>query len=188
MVAAYAYDRATVRVYDGDGRLHVAVAAISKATVNDYLGSEIPDYQSFGLDPRRAYPLLRPADELAKAAATFNGLPLLSRHVEVAADNHPHGLVVGACGNDASFAYPYLQNSLAVWDGDAIAAIESGARRELSAGYRYTLDPTPGTVGGRSFFARMTNIIGNHVAIVDMGRAGADVVVGDAFPRNTRFK
>jgi Uncharacterized protein conserved in bacteria (DUF2213) len=63
-----AFDRASVRTYDRDGRLHVETSNISKAAVNPYIGREIPDYKALGLDPDRVYQLLRDPDELAEAA------------------------------------------------------------------------------------------------------------------------
>lgn len=180
LARAIASDYASARRFDADGRLHVASANISKACVSDYLGKEIPGWRGLELEANRLYPLLRDPDELAKAAPSFNGLPLLSRHVATSADDHPREVTVGATGNSAEFDAPFLTNSLVVWDGEAIAAIEDGTQRELSCGYRYDLDATPGTYRGRAFFGRMTNIIGNHVAIVIEGRVGADCVVGDA--------
>ncbi|MFY3690853.1 DUF2213 domain-containing protein, partial [Achromobacter xylosoxidans] len=44
-----AFDRATVRRIDVDGRMHVEISNISKATVNPYRGSEIPDWEALGL-------------------------------------------------------------------------------------------------------------------------------------------
>lgn len=178
--AALAFDRATIRRFDADGRLHVARANISAARVSEYLGREIPDYQALGLDANRLYPLLRDPDELARAAPTFNGLPLLSRHVPATANSHPRDVVVGATGNEATFAAPYLTNSLVIWDQEAIDGIEDATQRELSCGYRYDLEPRGGNYKGQSFFGRMRNIVGNHVAIVEVGRVGSDCIVGDA--------
>lgn len=176
----YALDRATVRTKDTEGRLHVALTNISKATVNPYYGREIPRWRELGLHPDRVYNLLRDPAELAKAAPTFNNLPLLARHTPVSAEDHQPQLVIGSTGTDAAFKAPYLQNSLVVWAKDAIDVIESGAQRELSCGYRYTADMTPGTYNGVAYDGVMRNIIGNHVALVKEGRAGPDVVVGDA--------
>lgn len=39
-----AFDRKSVRRYDGDGRLHIDDAHISKGNVCEYLGSEIPNF------------------------------------------------------------------------------------------------------------------------------------------------
>jgi len=178
--AAMALDRASVRTFDHDGRLHVAVTNISKATVNEYIGREIPDYQALGLDPDKRYKLFRDPEELAKGAATFNNIPLLSRHVAVTVDDHQPDLVVGSTGTDAEFVAPYLRNSLVIWARDAIEAVESEVQKELSSAYRYRADMTPGTFEGQPYDGVMRDIIANHVSLVKEGRAGADVVVGDS--------
>jgi hypothetical protein len=173
-----AFDRGG-RVYDIDGRLHVPVTNISKSNVCEYLGSEIPDFQRLGLDPSRLYRMLRDPQELSRAATTFNNLPLLSQHVPVDARDHRPDLVVGSTGSNAKFVAPYLTNSLVVWSASAIAAVESGEKRELSASYRYRADMMPGNYGGERYDGVMRDIVGNHVAIVAEGRCGADVVVAD---------
>ena len=175
-----AYDKATVRSYDQDGRLHIAVTNISKAIVNPYLGNEIPDYEALGLVADHVYQLLRDPNELAKAAPTFNNIPLLSEHVPVTADDHQPGIVVGSTGTDAEFKKPYLRNSLVIWATDAINGIESNEQRELSCAYRYRADMTPGSYEGTHYDGVMRDIYGNHVALVAAGRAGSDVIVGDS--------
>lgn len=177
-----AFDRASVRTVDVDGRMHVQVTNLSKATVNPYLGREIVGWEELGLDPDRIYQMLRDPQELAKAAPTFNNLPLLRRHVLTTADAPQKEDVVGSTGTDAVFNAPYLQNSLVVWDAEAIAGIESDQQRELSCGYRYKADMTPGEYDGVKYDGRMVDIIGNHVALVEVGRAGPDVYVFDSFP------
>ncbi len=179
-MTCFALDRASVRSLDADGRLHVAVTPLSKANICAYWGAEIPDAGALGLAPDRLYRLLRDPQELAAAADSFNNLPLLSRHVPVSAGDHQPDLVVGSTGTDAVFAAPYLKNSLVVWAQDAIDAIESGQRRELSAAYRYRADMSPGQYQGQPYDGVMRDIRGNHVALVVMGRAGPDVVVGDS--------
>jgi len=180
--AAIAMDKATVRQFDADGRMHVAVSHISKATVSPYLGKEIPGHEEMGLKPDGIYHLLRDPQELAKAAPTFNNLPLLSKHVPVTADDFPDSLVVGSLGTDATFAGGYLDNSIVVWNRKGIDLVESQKQKQLSAAYRYRPDMTPGTWNGMKFDGVMRDIIGNHVALVETGRAGPDVVVGDSDP------
>jgi hypothetical protein len=41
---------------------------------------------------------------------------------------------------------------------------------------------TPGNVNGEPYDGRMTEIMGNHLALVEVGRAGADVYVSDSNP------
>ncbi|MVW80185.1 DUF2213 domain-containing protein [Bordetella sp. 02P26C-1] len=177
-----AFDRASVRTVDQDGRLHVAITNISKATVNPYRGSEIPDWEQLGLHPDRIYQLLRDPKELEAAASTFNNIPLLNRHVPVSVDEPQHDLVVGSTGTDAVFEAPYLKNSLVVWDAVAIAGIDTAQQKELSCAYRYRADMTPGVYEGTPYDGVMRDLRGNHVALVEVGRAGPDVVVSDSNP------
>lgn len=176
----------TARSYDKDGRLHVAVSNISKATVNPYYGGEIPNYRQLGLEPKKVYYLLRDPEELEKAAPTFNNLPLLNKHIPVSADEPQKEVIAGTTGSDTVFEDGYLKCSLAVWDAEAIAGIESGEQVELSSAYHYTADMTAGEFEGRHYDGVMRDIVGNHVALVDVGRAGRDVVVSDADPFNKK--
>lgn len=180
-----AQDR-SLRSYDQDGRLHVESSNISKATVNPYYGSEIPNYKQLGLEPKKVYYLLRDPEELEKAAPTFNNLPLLNKHIPVSADEPQKEVIAGTTGSDTVFEDGYLKCSLAVWDAEAIAGIESGEQVELSSAYRYTADMTAGEFEGRHYDGVMRDIVGNHVALVDVGRAGRDVVVSDADPFNKK--
>lgn len=178
-----ALDKSSVRSIDADGRMHIAVSNISKANVCGYLGREIPDAQKLGLEPNRTYQLLRDPEELKKAAKTFNNVPLLDEHIPVSADEPHKSKVVGSTGTDADFDGEYLKNSLVVWDSGAIAGINTGEQKELSAAYRYVADMTPGVYRGVPYDGVMRQIVGNHVALVQVGRAGADVVVGDSLPK-----
>ncbi len=182
-----AFDRASVRTYDQDGRLHVAVTPISKANVCPYLGREIPDGVALGLDADRLYHLLRDPDELAKAAPSFNSIPLIDafdetghEHIQVSAASPKKEIVVGSTGTDAGFEPPYLRNSLVVWDAKAIRGIEDDTHREISSAYYYRADMTPGTYDDVPYDRVMRDIRGNHVALVRAGRAGPDVAVGDS--------
>lgn len=181
----FAFDATSSRTYDEEGRLRVALTPISKATVNPYLGREIPGYEKLGLDAGKIYQLLRDPVELEKAAATFNNVQLLDNHAPVNAANPRNDKVVGAIGSDSVFQAPYLRASLIVWDADAIKRIETDEQREISCGYRYDPDMTPGQYGGQPYDGVMRNIRGNHVALVENGRAGPDVLVGDAALKTT---
>lgn len=170
---------ASVRSYDADGRMRVASSAISIADVNPYLGSEMPYAEELGLDPDRIYKMLRHPDELRKAAASFNGVPILLKHEVVSAADPKKDIVVGSAGTNTTFDGTYLMNSLSIWDQEAIDLIESGEQRELSCGYRFVPDMTPGFFAGKRYDGVMRNLVANHIALVAKGRAGPNVVVGD---------
>lgn len=178
-----AFDRSARRI-DADGRLHVERSHISKATVNPYYGREIPGFEALGLAPDKVYRLLRDPVELERAAPTFARLPVLSEHVPVTVEAPRPDLVVGAIGSDVTFSAPYLDADLCVWDSAAIAGIETDKVRELSCAYRYVPVMEPGEFEGQPYDGRMTEIQGNHLALVDVGRAGSDVVVADRNPFN----
>ena len=183
-----AMDRDSVRSYTPDGHLRISDANLSKAEVNVYTGAElipnIADGARLGLDPNARYPVLRPAEELHKAAPSFNALPVLWGHQPLDAANHPADLVVGATGDRSRFEFPFLRNSLVIWLQIAIDAIEDGIDN-LSAAYRYTAEPEQGTFRGARYWFRMTNIIGNHIACVDRGRVPG-AVIGDSLPTEFR--
>jgi hypothetical protein len=181
-----AMDRATARVLSEDGHLHVVNNRISKAAVNPYWGKEIPNYEELGLDPEQKYLLLRHPKELEKAAGTFNNKPILAEHLPVSSADHPHELVIGSTGTDARYEHPYLKSSLVFWPQAAIDAIQSEGQKELSCAFHYDPVMQPGVYEGQRYDGVMTNIRGNHVALVKDGRAGSDVVVQDAMPNGLR--
>lgn len=183
-----AMDRGTARSVDVDGRLHVQDCPISKATVNPYYGWEIPNYEELGLDPRQVYKMLRDPEELKRGAATFNNIQLLDTHDPVEAGDPKQEIVVGTTGTDTRFDGEFLRTTLTVWTQEAIDEIESGEKRELSSSYRYDAVMEPGTFQGLRYDGRMVNIIANHVALVEKGRAGPDVMVSDGFPKGLRMK
>lgn len=181
-----ALDR-SARHIDADGRLHVASSHISKAAINPYYGQEIPGFEALGLIPDKIYRLLRDPVELERGAETFARLPILSVHkpltVDIVADDPElKKLVIGAIGSDVKFNAPYLDADLCFWDQEAIAGIETESIIELSCGYRYVPVMTPGEYEGEQYDGIMTEIRGNHLALVEVGRAGSDVVVADHNP------
>ena len=177
--AFIAADRATSRRIDADGRLHVEATPLTAACVSPYLGREIIGADRLGLDPDRIYKLLRDPGELERAAPTFNALPILMGHAPVSADDPQPEIVCGATGSEARFVDPIILNSVVVWRTDAIRDIQSGATKDLSAGYRYSLDWAPGNFNGERYDGRMTNIEGSHVALVREGRVpGAMILDG----------
>jgi hypothetical protein len=178
-----AMDR-SLRSFDDNGHMRVQTTNISKANICPYSGKEIPGWDedtkthALGLDPDKIYMLFRDPEELRKSVKTWNGKPLLLEHKPSSADEHPVKETIGSVYN-VDFEDPYLRASLEVWRQIAIDLIESEEQREISCGYHYDPDFTPGTFNGEPYDGVMRNIRGNHVAIVSEGRAGPDVVVAD---------
>ena len=177
----YAQDSA--RHTDGNGHLIVDRTVITKADVNPYRGSEIPNSESLGLIPDQIYNLLRCPLELERGMSTFAAVQLLKRHIPVGADSPEKESTVGAIGSEFE-----MDDEGRVWammrvhDQEGIDYIQSGKMQELSAGYAYTADMTPGEYNGVAYDGVMRNIHGNHVAIVERGRIGRDAIVADNMP------
>lgn len=183
----FAFDKASVRRYDADGKLHVELTPISKANVCVYYGKEIPGWEEAGLEPDKAYRLLRDPEELKKAVSTFNNQPLLNTHIAVSVIDPPKESIIGATGSNAVFEDGYLKNSLVIWDVNSIIGVENEQQREISSSYRYRLDMTPGVYEGEAYDGVMRDIVCNHVAIVPSGRAGPDVFVYDSLPTGLKL-
>lgn len=172
----FAFDKQTARSFDADGRMRVKNCILSTAEVNPYRGSEVPGADKLGLSPNTIYELYRDPDELRKAAASFEGVPLMIKHVPQTADEPRKEYQAGSV-HSITFDGKHLRGDLLVSDGKAIELIESGELADLSCGYRYTPDMKAGkTAQGQAFDGTMRDIQGNHVALVDDGRAsGAHV-------------
>lgn len=174
-----AFDKLSARRTDTDGRLFVETSRISKAAINPYYGREIPKWDELGLDPDRVYQVFRPPEELRRAASTFNNLPILAVHTHVTAEDPKKDVIIGTTGSNSAFDGDYLTNSLAFWDAEYIGKIESDEQRELSSSYRYIPIIENGSYNGSPYDIKMTDIEGNHVALVVEGRAGPEVMVAD---------
>lgn len=178
-----ALDRKSVRSKDANGYLRVEKSNISKANVCGYYGQEIPGWDELGLEPDRLYMLYRHPDELEKAKDTFKGIPLLNKHIPVSSSDLPRENIVGSVGSNVEFDGTYLTADIIVHDDTAIAGIEQEIQRELSPGYRYRPDMTTGfAADGTPYDGVMRDISGNHLALVEVGRTGSDVVIGDENP------
>lgn len=182
-----AFDKEAGKYTDDDGRLHVNDAVISKAVVNEYTGDEInqvmhgePGWRM--LEPERHYAMLRDPEELKKSVDTWDGLPLLWNHEPTSAKDHPAALTIGATGTNAKFEGDDLKNDLVIWPQHAIKAVDNGERHEISCGYAYRADMTPGTYKGQHYDGVMRDIKGNHVAMVSRGRVGAAAAIDHALP------
>jgi hypothetical protein len=163
-----------------DGYLVVRARA-ARAGIYDYLGSEIdPEGKTFAAD--KVVKVYRPESEVfaADSVASFLMKPVTNDHPAqpVTADNwreHAKG-VVGKALRDGDF----LAFDIVLMDKATIADVEAG-KRELSNGYASLIDFSSGeTEAGEHYDAVMQQIRGNHVAVVDKGRAGPMCRIGDA--------
>jgi len=168
---------------------YVAVRAKAARTgVYDYLASEpsiadaLPDGHTF--KPTDVVKVLR--DERTvfdqRSVHSFIGKPITDDHpsVAVTADNHrqlSRGTIMGAAWEEGG----YLSFDLLLTDAEAISKVKGG-KRELSNGYSAELEFGDFTApDGTKCHARQKSIVGNHVALVDRGRAGSECAIKDGF-------
>jgi hypothetical protein len=107
-----------------------------------------------------------------RALASFHMVPLTNDHPDEAltADNTAK-YQRGSIGSDVRREGDFVRVSGLVTDAALVTAILAG-KTELSCGYDCELVPTAGEWNGIKYDAVQTNIRGNHVAVVDRGRAG----------------
>ncbi|MES2339310.1 MAG: DUF2213 domain-containing protein [Pseudomonadota bacterium] len=161
----------------------IAPAKINRTGIQIYLAREL------GLDGGdKPVKLYRPAEEV------FRKETLDSFESQTATDDHPDedvnsenwarlakGDVRDVCADGEETAARII-----VRDEDQKRKVKEG-KAELSCGYSFDLDMTPGTTSkGEAYDGVQRNIIGNHVAIVDRGRAGAGVRIADRQPERAR--
>lgn len=178
----FAFDRQTARSMDADGRMRVRNCVLSVAEVNPYYGKEIPGSDALGLKPETVYEMYRDPEELRRGADSFDGLPLMIKHIAQTADE-PRKEYIGGAVHDVRFEGKTLRGDLLVWDGEAIDLIESGTLSDLSCSYRYKPVMRSGEANGKRYDGVMTDIQGNHVALVDDGRATGAHVADAALQR-----
>jgi uncharacterized protein len=166
-----------------DGYLAVRARA-ARTGVYDYTGAEVDPDNAHGLRDKAVVKVLRDEGTVFDKAAvqSFIGKPVTDNHPAepVNAANwrdHARGTIMGAVRDGEYLAFDIL-----LTDAGAIRAVDGG-KRELSNGYAAELEfgqfkAADGTICD----ARQAKITGgNHVALVDRGRAGSDCAIKDRF-------
>lgn len=160
-----------------DGALIVDARA-ARTGIQIYSGFEV------GRPDMPVVRVFRSADEVFSrdTLASFAHRPITNDHPKepVTADNwRDHA--VGQTSDEVTASDIYVRVPLMVSDAEAIRDVENG-KRELSPGYSCDLDWTPGkTQNGEHYDAQQRKIRVNHIAIVDRGRSGSKVRIGDAW-------
>lgn len=164
-----------------DGYMAVRARAARTGTYQ-YDGREIDPDNAHGLRDAGLVSVLRDDNTVFDRAAvhSFIGKPITDDHPSdpVNSENwrdHARGMVMGAIRDGDHLAFDLL-----LTDAAAIKKIGDG-KRELSNGYSADLEfgdfEAP---DGTKCVARQASIAGNHVALVDKGRAGSSCRIADA--------
>ena len=160
-----------------EGYLLCRDAALGRAGVMRYLPEEVSDDITEGFAGKEVLVYRDEAEVFApEALASFEGKPLTLDHPDEDVDPEnwaelARGIVTNVHRGTGPASDLVLADIL-VTDAEAIAAIEGGLR-ELSCGYDAEVERIRPGVG------RQTHIRGNHVALMDHGRAGGRCKIKD---------
>ena len=167
-----------------EGYLLCLNVPVARTGTQEYLPEELGLPQPPpGLSPSGLIPVDRPESEVfaPETLASFEGMPVTNDHPTEGVDienirrlqmGHAHNVRRGA-GEESDL----LLADLIITDPRLIDAILAG-KREISCGYTYELREENGRYIQRK-------IRGNHIAVVDAGRAGPRVSIKDNQPERS---
>ena len=164
-----------------EGYLLCLNVPVARSGTQEYLPEELGLAGSGPASAAGLVPVFRPPEEVfsPEAIASFEGMPVTNDHPAKGVDagniralqkGHAHNVRRGS-GEESDL----LLADLIVTDPALIDAILEGGKREISCGYTYELCLEDGQYIQRK-------IRGNHVAVVDAGRAGPRVSIKDHQP------
>ena len=163
-----------------EGYLVCLGVPIGRTGEQEYLPREL------GLEGDKLIKVYRKEQDVFKpsAIASFEGKPFCNDHPpeDITAANYPmyaKGTAVNVRRGTLDSGEDALLCDIIVYDANLAEQIKAG-KREISCGY----DCTYVSNGDGTY--HQEDIIGNHVAVVDRGRAGASVSIKDEFPRKEK--
>lgn len=166
-----AFDMKTIAIDEVTGYLTID-AVVARTGIQEYLGFEV------GEDNENVINVYRPEDEVTnpKSLKSFTNIPITDNHPDelVTIENHnsyakgsmSDVFVVQLDGEKA------LKTKVTITDKELIASIEEG-KKELSTGYTNVLVERGGVYKDKEYKYIQTDIVANHVAVVDAGRCGS---------------
>lgn len=123
-------------------------------------------------DGSSRFELRHPDDVLTESLASLRMVPITVNHPsEPVNSDNASKLSVGTTGEYVQRDGNNVIVPLTITHTDGIAAVESG-KQELSLGYSLDLIREDGEFDGQKYTHRQKNICYNHLAIVDVARAG----------------
>lgn len=184
MISYYGYTLSPNQIETGEGFLICKNVPIARIGSQDYAGHELG---LTGQDASQIYRAIRTPEEVFSdaAMASFEGKPVTNDHppdligpddVSMYEKGHAQNVRKGSGRWDG-----FLIADLHIHSRDLIEAIKAG-KREISCGYECEYDDN----GDGTFTQR--NIRGNHIAVVDKGRAGKMAAILDSNYKNEAVK
>lgn len=167
-------------IREPEGYLLCLNVPVARTGTQEYLADEL------GFTGGGVIPVYRPEDEVfsTETIASFEGMPVTNDHpadgvtvenIHALQKGHAHNIRRGT-GDESDL----LLADLIITDPYLIDQILHHGKREISCGYTYELHEENGR-----YFQRM--IRGNHIAVVDAGRAGPRVSIRDQQPPQAAF-
>lgn len=176
----------TAREVDKNGFLTIKGCPISSFGIFDYSAGQV------GLpgDPNRIVKVYRPESAVnnPEAINSFKNVPFIDDHEMLSGfegdeyNTAPEEKGVdGVLTSEVYFDSPWMRGNLKVFSRRLRRAIDSG-KVDLSLGYDCDFIVQSGEFNGQPYEVIQTNLRGNHIALVDMGRVpGARVLDGRCF-------
>lgn len=159
-----------------------AFALTARTGIQQYLGVEV------GRPDLKVVNVYRDEKEVfsKRSLESFSKIPMTNDHpAQPVTSANWKQVAVGTTGDEVLRDGEYLKIGLKITDGDAVSAVQAG-KRELSVGYSCELVWEDGIApDGTAYQAKQTNIIADHIAIVQRGRAGSRASIGDSWPQHT---
>ena len=182
MIQYYGYTISPNQIETGEGFLICRNVPISRTGDQEYLGWEIGIPGAGG---GQIVTVHRPPEEVFSTAAlaSFEGKPVTNDHppVLIGPDDvktYEMGHAQNVRRGDGEWE-EYTLADLHIHDRELIDAVQSG-KREISCGYECEYVPN----GDGTYTQR--NIRGNHVAVVERGRAGKRAAILDSDKKNAK--
>ena len=159
------------KVETSEGFLICRNVPIARIGPQDYLAREL---QLDG-DPNRMVKVNRYEEDVFDKAtvASFEGKPVTDTHPSEAVSPDNFADLAKGHAQNVRREGDYIVADLYINDASLISEIQSGKKREVSCGYLCNYEPD-----GDDY--KQTHIRGNHVAVVQSGRAGREVAIKDA--------
>jgi hypothetical protein len=171
-ISYYGYTISPNQLETGEGFLICRNVPLARTGEQDYLGTEI------GINCTDVIKVNRDESEVfsAEAMASFEGKPVTNNHPPVLLDSenagqYEKGHVQNIRRGSGEWA-DYLVGDLHIHDAELIEDIKN-SKREISCGYECEYDEEDGAYSQK-------NIRGNHVAVVETGRAGHKAAIMDS--------
>lgn len=185
------YDRAEVtnskRVFTDEGYLKVP-AIIARTGFYDYRARDLGWTDR---DPDDIVVIYRSPEEVFKDSSmqSFANKPVTDDHPNSAVnvDNIKQYQKGFSCSEVKKVDNSYLETTLIITDRNTIEKVKDG-KIEISNGYDADVVKKDGYAEGRKYDGYQTNIRGNHIAIVDVARAGRKCKIADANNNNNEVE